>query len=383
MSWPLWLILGTCLQSILVIQLFVEDVSRRFGFSEDLLGVFAFVEVGAVALASLLVFMFPSFWRKAAILIASLALLVANTACVWLDSPIQFILARSIMGFSAGLICSWAYRQSLFYGDTARTQGYGVMFQSVFLVVTFFLAPRLVEQVNGALYGVVSVWFCILVVAVYHVKHREPEPHTEFGTQSSSESGLYITLYHYAKYVVFAAAVIAIYVSHGAFDTFIIELGVQQGLKLVDLGYAMIGACAIGIPTGALVGYLGARLGYLLPLMLSVAFLFSSILLLYNFSLSLGLFWWVVLLYNFGWVASFPFIILLAEQIEKTGRLVSGTLVMIAVGLSLGALWSGELAVQTSLTTSIIWVVSVAAGLALVFFGLTAFLEMPKNKRIE
>ena len=79
--WPLILVLGTCLQSILVIQLFVEDTSRRFGLAEDWLGLLASAETGAAALASLIVFLRPRFWRQYWVLLAGAVLFLGNTAC--------------------------------------------------------------------------------------------------------------------------------------------------------------------------------------------------------------------------------------------------------------------------------------------------------------
>lgn len=367
--WPLILVLATCLQSILVIQLFVEDTSRRFGLEEDWLGLLASAETGAGALASLIVFLRPHLWRKSIVLVAGGLLFLGNIASALVESPETLMAARFFMGLGAGIVCSWAYRQTVFYADSARIQGVGVMAQAFSLMIAFALVPRLVEHFDAALYWVNAGFFAIMLLGLWLAEDRVPQQkHLEVVLDQTPErviakrSGMWVSS-------LFALGVVSMYASHGAFDTFIAELGADAGVTLIDIGNAMLAACAIGIPAGAIATYIGAKLGVNKPLLLSVIVMLAGVALLGLNVMDALNFWWVALLYNFGWVLSFPFIILAADYLNDGGRMASALLMLQALGMAIGALTTGLLAVDVGVvTTLVVFIPIVLTGSLLSFY---------------
>ena len=367
--WPLILVLATCLQSILVIQLFVEDTSRRFGLEEDWLGLLASAETGAGALASLIVFLRPHFWRKSIVLLAGGLLFLGNIASALVESPDTLMAARFFMGLGAGIVCSWAYRQTVFYGDSAKIQGVGVMAQAFSLMIAFALVPRLVEHLDAALYWVNTGFFAIMLLGLWLAEDRVPQQkHLEVVLDQTPERAIAKRSDMWVSSL-FALGVVSMYASHGAFDTFIAELGADAGVTLIDIGNAMLAACAIGIPAGAIATYIGAKLGVNRPLLLSVIAMLSGVVLLGLNVMDTLNFWWVALLYNFGWVLSFPFIVLAADYLNDGGRMASALLMLQALGMAIGALTTGLLAVDVGVvTTLVVFIPIVLTGSLLSFY---------------
>ena len=377
--WPLILVLGTCLQSILVIQLFVEDTSRRFGLAEDWLGLLASAETGAAALASLIIFLRPRFWRQSWVLLAGAVLFLGNIACAVVDSPEALMAARFCMGFGAGVVCSWAYRQTVFYSDSAKIQGLGLMAQAFSLMVAFALVPRLVEYLDSALYLVNGVWFGLMLVGLWLAEDRTSrQHHSDQPFEHTSET----TPIQRPKWwisALFAIGVISMYASHGAFDTFIAELGTEAGVTLIDIGNAMLAACAIGIPAGAIATVIGAKLGVNKPLLFSVVVMLAGIVMLAVNPMNTLNFWWVALLYNFGWVLSFPFIVLAADYLNDGGRMASALLMLQGLGMALGALTAGILSVDIGMITALVSFIPVVLGVSLVGFYFSARFSQDKG----
>ena len=348
MNWPLTIIIATCVQSVLVIQLFVEDTARRFTLDENWLGLLAAAETGSAALLSLLLFIRPGIVGKALLVICGLLLFVGNVISALVTTPEQLLLARILMGGSAGLICAWAYRAVLSSSDCSRTQALGLMLQSLLLVISFGVIPHLVEHVSFALYAVTGVWLLLLLVALFRVRLPVSDAFTPAKPSTPLISG---------SAVAFFAAVVAMYASHGAFDTFIAELGSQSGIALTDIGYAMMAACAIGIPAAALAAMIGGKWGVLQPVLLAVACMLVSMILLIATEPSVVSFWCVTLFYNFGWVLALPFIVLASGYFDDEGRSASGLLMMQALGMALGAFISGELAAGFGISTTLLLIV--------------------------
>lgn len=368
--WPLILVLATCLQSILVIQLFVEDTSRRFGLAEDWLGLLASAETGAGALASLIVFLFPRFWRKPWVLLAGGVLFLGNIASALVESPETLMAARFFMGLGAGIVCSWAYRQTVLYADSAKIQGLGVMAQAFSLMVAFALVPRLVEHLDRALYWVNGVWFALMLLGLWLAEDRTSQQrHTEQASDQAltQRPGAWVS-------VLFAVGVVSMYASHGAFDTFIAELGAEAGVSLIDIGNAMLATCAIGIPAGAMATYIGARLGVNQPLLFSVVAMLAGVVMLAVNTMDTLNFWWVALLYNFGWVLSFPFIVLAADYLNDGGRMASALLMLQALGMAAGALTAGMLSVDAGMVMAlVVFIPIVLVGSLLSFYASVRF----------
>ena len=348
--WPLILVLATCLQSILVIQLFVEDTSRRFSLTEDWLGILASAETGMAALISLLVFLRPTLVGKKLLIASGVLLFAGNAACIFVGSADQLLLARAVMGASAGLICSWAYRAVLHCDDSARAQGTALMLQSLLLVVSFALVPNLAEHIDGALYWVNGVWYAVLLGALVVVRM----PPEQAAASASNSAMPPVSVFSIFPSAAFFIAVVAMYISHGAFDTFIAELGSQSGVALTDIGYAMMAACAIGIPAGAMASAIGAKFGVLRPILLAVISMLVAIVVLALADMQVVIFWIVALAYNFGWVLALPFIVLAAEALNDGGRMASGLLMMQALGMAAGAFISGIVAADLGITSALV-----------------------------
>ncbi|MDF1762152.1 MAG: hypothetical protein P1U57_01975 [Oleibacter sp.] len=360
MNWPLAVILATCVQSILVIQLFVEETSRRFGLDEDWLGILAASETGAAALTSLLVFLRPQLWKRNALVIAGFALLLGNFGCLFATTVDELQLARTIMGASAGVICSWAYRQALMCDDSAKAQGTALMLQSLLLVISFIVVPRVAHFIDGAVFWMCGFWFALMIIALMKV-----DTHFQSTSQSTPTSKV---SRRWLPSLAFFVGVVAMYASHGSFDTFIAELGTQAGVGLIDIGNAMVAACAIGIPAGALATGIGARLGIMKPIWLAIGAMLIAILMLTSYALTTVLFWIVAVAYNFGWVLAFPFIILAADYLKDGGRMASGILMMQALGMALGALLAGYIAEMHSITYALGLLVPICIGLSALSF---------------
>ena len=361
MNWPLTVIIATCVQSVLVIQLFVEDTARRFALDEDWLGVLASAETAMAALISLFVFLKPSLVGRSLLLFSGAMLFTGNAACAFVQTPEQLLIARAVMGGSAGLICSWAYREVLNCKDSARAQGIALMLQSFCLVVSFAVVPHLAERIDSALYWVNGGWFLLMLVALFCVQ-VSALPSVPSATSRTSFSPL--------PALFFFVGVVAMYASHGAFDTFIAELGSQSGVALTDIGYAMMAACAVGIPAGAMASTIGAKFGVLRPILIAVISMLAAMVVLALADMQVVIFWVVAVAYNFGWVLVLPFIVLAADVLNDGGRMASGLLMMQALGMATGAIISGILAADAGISAALIGVVPIALLLSVAAFTL-------------
>lgn len=371
MNWPLTIIIATCVQSVLVIQLFIEDTARRFSLDEDWMGLLASAETGMAAFISLLVFLKPSFIGRGLLLLSGGMLFAGNTACALVQTPEQLLIARAVMGGSAGLICSWAYREVLSCDDSARAQGLALMLQSLCLVVSFAVVPHLAERIESALYWVNGGWFLLMLLALFRV---------QVSALQSVSLTTSLTSFSPLPALFFFVGVVALYASHGAFDTFIAELGSQSGVALTDIGYAMMAACAIGIPAGAMASAIGARLGVLRPILLAVISMLAAMVVLALADMQVVIFWVVALVYNFGWVLALPFIVLAADALNDGGRMASGLLMMQALGMATGAIISGDLAADVGINLALIGIVPVALLLSV---GAFALLNRKVAERVE
>ena len=340
------LVLSLCVSSILTIQLFIEEVSRQFGLDEETLGLLAAAETGSAALMGLVGFLRPQLFSKPVLILATLSLVAGATLTALAETSDSLWLARALSGAGAGALASWGYRQTLMFTDTARLQGMSMIGQSAVLVFMFLTVPALSENYPKILYLFCAVLSVLILPLV--IFYKSPQAAQSVKASIRPAPG----------WLLFTLLVVSMYASHGAFDAFIAELGTQQGLALTDIGLAMVFACGIGFPAGAIAIWAGDRLGLVLPLIAAGLCLSAGVLFLLIEPLPLPAFWAAVIFYNFGWVLAFPFLMQFLQHLRGGEQLAGSMLFIMGLGMASGAAFSGALAESSGLQVTLItWVV--------------------------
>lgn len=321
---------------------------KVWGFSNDQVGQFSFVQLAFVSLGCLLgMFAGNRFSIRTLSIICLTVLAIMEFICPQFDVKDYslFLAVRAVAGIAGGMAIALATGALAQLPGAERNFGLFLFVQICFSMVGILAIPHLISAIGigGAFYPL-SV--AALLVLVFLTRYLPNTPVAALGADANQVSGQprntrAAWMYSWATLV----AILAFFIAVGAFWTFVKLIGEQAGISPESTGLALSIAGFGGI-LGALVPiFLKTRLGSFTPLLVSFIVLLIAVYLIANHG-SFITFTVAAMVFVFGWYVYNPYQMGVLASIDRDGRPAMASAALTGFGLGLGPalvqLYDGE-----------------------------------------
>ena len=311
------------------------------------------VELGAMSLATL-----PAFhwlkrvdWRHAALL-AGLLFIAANLASALAGSYPLLLALRFCSALAGGSLMILCLSSAASTATPSRVYGLWVMGQLVVGAVGLALLPALFERFGlAACYLLLAglMGLALPLSRAFPSGSPPAEARTSAGaTHSRLRVGLGIL------------AVLTFYISLSGVWTFIGAIAEGAGIGAGASGEVLAVATLMGIAGAACASFIGNRLPRDLMLLGGYLAMAAAILLLIG-QPPLARFAPAALLFKFTWTFALPFILACLADLDRSGRLMNASNLVIGGGLAIGPALAGRLIESSG---GFLPLLPIAAGLA-------------------
>lgn len=342
---------------IYLIPLLVGGMVSDRGFTEQQAGLMASIDLGGYALATALTaYLVGHFsWRRLAL--AGLMLMAAaNAATTTLHAFETFAFARFASGLGCGVLAGLA-SVSLSRTDNPE-RNFGLLLAAALLFGTAGLwgLPVLLER-----YGLNSAYWLLagLALVVGLAAVRLPEGHaaeTGAGAASGQVNWLLVGAV--------LASVTLFWAEQNAVYAYIERIGNASGLEPTFIGFALGMANLTGFAGAALVAWLGARAGRMLPLAVATVLQLACLMALSGKVSSMAFIGGLGLM-SLAWNIVNPFQLGILSGVDPTGKTLALAATMTGVGLAAGPA-AGAAAIDMGGYGAILWLAAALAVVSLV-----------------
>lgn len=365
-NWFAVIIIAISLQSILTIPLLSDYASAVFQADEGTFGFIAGIETAGAALASFLIFLFPALRSRRILTYASSVIVGASIYCLWLTDLTVFLIVRFIIGACAGTLCSIALYLVSYSKEPVRDMGIAMAVQALALIATYIIVPQLSLFADNAFLIIMAAWFSSCAAVGWLTPKEQfidaTTPNTTLrNTANSSESKKFSLPTYW-----FFSAVILLYSCHGAYNVFITEIALIHNISLIETGWSLSAGSIAGFLAGILAG---ANPRFITPLTALAIVLLTMLLgasLLLTDQVSLTRLITSVIFYEFGWTYAFPYIMLTAARLNDKGDAPSAILFLLGIGMSMGAVFVGQLAEEVGIAIALNTWIAVVGTVAII-----------------
>lgn len=311
------------------------QLASQWQLSPTQIGDLFSAELGAMSLATLPAIWWLKHidWRRAA-LCSALLFIVANLLSMLAHDYSLLLMARfgsALAGGSLMIICLASAAAS---PTPSRAYGFWVMGQLVLGAIGLSLLPMLFQRFGlGACYLILALLMtlCLPLVRCFPAGAARPGADAPPApTISRLKAGLGIL------------GILTFYISLSGVWTFIGAIGSQSGLSAQTSGDILAIATLMGI-VGALCATLfGDRLPRSALLLLGYGLMAGSVLLLLD-QPQLARFALAALVFKFTWTFILPLILARMAEMDRSGRLMNASNLVISAGLAIGPSLAGRL----------------------------------------
>lgn len=321
---------------------------EEWGFSNDQVGQFSFVQLAFVSLGCLIGVVAGNrvSIRKTITVCLSL-LVVTEWFCpqIGVENYSLFLVFRGVAGITGGMIVALATGALAQLPGAERNFGLFLFVQICFSMLGILAIPHLVNAIGigGAFYLLSAA---ALIVLLLFIRHLPTVPVSALSSnarpsEDSSRNTRAAWFYSFAA----LAAILAFFIGVGAFWTFVKLIGESAGISSESAGLALSLAGLGGI-LGALVPiFLKTRLGSFIPLAGSFLVLLIAVYLIAIHG-SISAFTFAAMVFVFGWYVYNPYQIGVLAAIDSDGRPAMASAALTGFGLGLGPvlvqLYGGE-----------------------------------------
>ncbi len=311
------------------------QLASQLGLGPTQIGQMFSAELLAMSLATLPAYLWqPRIdWRLMARL-AALAFIAANLASIWAGSFTPLLVLRFISALAGGTLMVLCISSAAHSADRDRVYGLWVMGQLVLGAIGLWLLPGLFASFGlKALY----LGLAVLMVACMPLAGAFPK-----GIERSER-----TVEHHAptgrwRPGLALFAVLAFYVGLSGVWTFIGGVAGAAAIDPASSGRILAIASLLGIAGSACAALIGNRWSRGGLLVLGYGLMTGAVLLLLD-TPAVARFAVAALLFKYTWTFILPFILACLADLDRSGRLMNSTNLVIGGGLALGPAIAGPL----------------------------------------
>ncbi|BAQ75034.1 major facilitator family transporter [Pseudomonas sp. Os17] len=311
------------------------QLASQWQLSPTRIGDLFSAELGAMSLATLPAIWWLKHidWRRAA-LCSALLFIVANLLSMLAHDYSLLLMARLCSALAGGSLMIICLASAAASPTPSRAYGFWVMGQLVLGAIGLSLLPMLFQRFGlGACYLILALLMTLCLPLVRCFPSGAARPGADAPPApaiSRFKAGLGIL------------GILTFYISLSGVWTFIGAIGSQSGLSAQTSGDILAIATLMGI-VGALCATLfGDRLPRSTLLLLGYGLMAGSVLLLLD-QPQLARFALAALVFKFTWTFILPLILARMAEMDRSGRLMNASNLVISAGLAIGPSLAGRL----------------------------------------
>ena len=311
------------------------QLATQWQLSPSQIGDLFSTELGAMSLATLpaLWWLKRIDWRRAAFL-AGVVFIAANLLSV-LAADYSILLAlrfcSALAGGSLMIICLSSAAST---ANPGRVYGLWVLGQLVVGAIGLSILPRLFEH-----FGLSA---CYVILAGLMAVFLPLARYFPQGSPSAETSAEHVAIASRWKAALGILGVLSFYICLGGVWTFIGSIATQAGISAESSGRVLALATVMGIVGAGCASLIGDRLPRLLLLLLGYALMAGSVLLLRG-QTEIMRFAVAALLFKFTWTFILPLILACLADLDRSGKLMNASNLVIGGGLAIGPTVAGRL----------------------------------------
>lgn len=311
------------------------QLASQWQLSPSRIGDLFSVELGAMSLATL-----PACWWlkrlnwRVAALLAALLFIGANLLSMLADSYNTLLALRFASALAGGSLMIICLASAAVTANPSRVYGLWVMGQLVVGAIGLAVLPGLFERFGlGACYLILAALMTLLLPLTRCFPAGSPAPQAVDPTAPPGSRW---------KAALGIGAILAFYISLGGVWTFIGGISAQAGISAQHSGEVLAIATVMGIAGAACASLIGARLPRQALLLAGYGLMATAVLLLLG-QPALLRFAVAALLFKFTWTFLLPLILACLADLDRSGKLMNASNLMIGGGLAIGPAIAGRL----------------------------------------
>lgn len=311
------------------------QLASQWQLSPSQIGDLFSTELGAMSLATL-----PAFWwlkrvdwRRAALLAGAL-FIVANLLSIWAQGYAALLALRFCSALAGGSLMIICLSSAASTANPSRAYGLWVMGQLVVGAIGLGILPRLFEH-----YGLAACYLLLALLMSLCLPLARYFPQGAPATEKTAEQAAAVPKW---KALWGILGILGFYISLSGVWTFIGSISAKAGISAEASGELLALATVMGIVGAGCASLIGNRLPRLLLLLLGYGLMAGSVLLLLG-APSLARFALAALVFKFTWTFILPLILACLADLDRSGKLMNASNLVIGGGLAIGPALAGRL----------------------------------------
>ncbi|WDH50811.1 MFS transporter [Pseudomonas chlororaphis] len=314
------------------------QLASQWQLSPSQIGDLFSTELGAMSLATL-----PAFWwlkrvdwRRAALLAGAL-FIVTNLLSIWAQGYGALLALRFCSALAGGSLMIICLSSAASTANPSRTYGLWVMGQLVVGAIGLSILPRLFEHYGlAACYLLLALLMSLCLPLARYFPRSAPTLERTAGQAAAPKWQALCGI----------LGILGFYISLSGVWTFIGSISAKAGISAQASGELLAVATVIGIVGAGCASLIGNRLPRLLLLLFGYSLMAGSVLLLLG-APPLARFALAALVFKFTWTFILPLILACLADLDRSGKLMNASNLVIGGGLAIGPALAGRLIEST------------------------------------
>ncbi len=311
------------------------QLATQWQLSPSQIGDLFSTELGAMSLATL-----PAFWwlkrvnwRTAAVL-AGVLFIGANLLSIWAQDYSALLALRFCSALAGGSLMIICLSSAASTANPSRVYGLWVMGQLVVGAIGLSVLPRLFEH-----YGLAACYLILAVLMTLFLPLARYFPQGAPTAQQSLDERPRAAKWKVALGIL---GILSFYISLSGVWTFIGTISDNAGISAEASGEVLAIATVMGIVGAGCASLIGDRLPRVLLLLLGYGLMAGSVLLLMG-QPPLARLALAALAFKFTWTFILPLILACLADLDRSGKLMNASNLVIGGGLAIGPAIAGRL----------------------------------------
>jgi len=316
------------------------QLATQWQLSPSQIGDLFSTELGAMSLATL-----PAFWwlkrldwRRAALLAGGL-FIAANLLSMLADDYGTLLALRFCSALAGGSLMIICLSSAASTANPSRVYGLWVMGQLVVGAIGLSILPRLFEH-----YGLAACYLILAGLMTLFLPLARYFPQGAAVTERRVEQTALSSKWQAALGIL---GILSFYISLSGVWTFIGSISAKAGIGAEYSGEILAVATLMGIVGAGCASLIGNRLPRTLLLLLGYASMAGSVLLLLG-QPEMARFALAALVFKFTWTFILPLILACLADLDRSGKLMNASNLVIGGGLAIGPTVAGRLIEATA-----------------------------------
>lgn len=311
------------------------QLASQWQLSPSQIGDLFSVELGAMSLATL-----PAFWWlkrvnwRSAALLAGVLFIAANLLSIWAQGYSVLLALRFCSALAGGSLMIICLSSAASTANPSRVYGLWVMGQLVVGAIGLSVLPRLFEH-----YGLAACYLILAVLMALFLPLARYFPQGAPMAEQRLDNGGRAPTW---KVVLGILGILSFYISLSGVWTFIGAISAKAGIAAEASGEVLALATVMGIVGAGCASLIGDRLPRGLLLLLGYGLMAASVLLLLG-QPPLARLALAALAFKFTWTFILPLILACLADLDRSGKLMNASNLVIGGGLAVGPAIAGRL----------------------------------------